>query len=40
MPKKLFVIGVGPGNPDYITQIAKKKIHISKKLPLEEVEVE
>jgi precorrin-6y C5,15-methyltransferase (decarboxylating) CbiE subunit len=30
MPKKLFVIGVGPGDPDYITQIAKEKILISK----------
>ena len=30
MPKKLFVIGVGPGDPDYITQIAKEKIHMSK----------
>ena len=29
MPKKLFVIGVGPGDPDYITQIAKEKILIS-----------
>ena len=26
MPKKLFVIGVGPGDPNYITQIAKEKI--------------
>ena len=30
MPKKLFVIGVGPGDPDYITPIAKEKILISK----------
>ena len=30
MPKKLFVIGVGPGDPNYITQIAKEKILISK----------
>jgi cobalt-precorrin-7 (C5)-methyltransferase len=30
MPKKLFVIGVGPRDPDYITQIAKEKIHMSK----------
>jgi cobalt-precorrin-7 (C5)-methyltransferase len=30
MPKKLFVIGVGPGDPDYITQIAKEKIRMSK----------
>jgi cobalt-precorrin-7 (C5)-methyltransferase len=30
MPKKLFVIGVGPGDPDYIIPIAKEKIQISK----------
>ncbi len=30
MPKKLFVIGVGPGDPDYIIPIAKEKILISK----------
>ena len=30
MPKKLFVIGVGPGDPDYITQVAKEKIRMSK----------
>src|SRR5829696_5313048 len=29
MSKKLFVIGVGPGDPDYITQIVKEKILIS-----------
>ena len=30
MPKRLFVIGVGPGDPDYIIPIAKEKIQISK----------
>jgi precorrin-6y C5,15-methyltransferase (decarboxylating) CbiE subunit len=30
MSKKLFVIGVGPGDPDYIIPIAKEKILISK----------
>src|SRR5829696_3667110 len=30
MPRKLFVIGVGPGDPNYIIPIAKEKIQISK----------
>ena len=30
MPKRLYVIGVGPGDPDYIIPIAKEKIQISK----------
>ena len=29
MPKKLFVIGVGPGNQKYITEMAKEKIELS-----------
>lgn len=29
MPKKLFVIGVGPGSPDYLTDIAKQAIRKS-----------
>jgi cobalt-precorrin-7 (C5)-methyltransferase len=28
--KKLFIVGVGPGNEKYITQIAKEKIQLSK----------
>src|SRR5919112_6821760 len=30
MPRKLFVIGVGPGDPNYIIPLAKEKIQISK----------
>lgn len=30
MPKKLFVIGVGPGSSGYLTDIAKKAIHRSR----------
>ena len=30
MARKLFVIGVGPGDPNYIIPIAKEKIQISK----------
>src|ERR687889_56758 len=30
MPKKLFVIGVGPGSPKYLTDIAKDAIHKSR----------
>jgi len=30
MPRKLFVIGVGPGDPNYLIPIAKEKIQISK----------
>lgn len=30
MPKKLFVIGVGPGSPGYLTDIAKKAIQGSR----------
>lgn len=30
MPKKLFVIGVGPGSPSYLTDIAKKAIRKSR----------
>ena len=29
MPKKLFVIGVGPGSPTYLTDAAKEAIHKS-----------
>ena len=29
MPKKLFVIGVGPGSPKYLTDAAKDAIHKS-----------
>ena len=29
MPKKLFVIGVGPGSQKYITEMAKEKIELS-----------
>jgi cobalt-precorrin-7 (C5)-methyltransferase len=27
LPKKLFVIGVGPGSPKYLTDVAKEAIH-------------
>ena len=30
MPKKLFIIGVGPGSPAYLTDIAKEAIHKSR----------
>jgi len=30
LPKKLFVIGVGPGSPSYLTDIAKKAIRKSR----------
>jgi precorrin-6y C5,15-methyltransferase (decarboxylating) CbiE subunit len=30
LPKKLFVVGVGPGSPDYLTDIAKKAIRKSR----------
>ncbi|HEX2230868.1 MAG TPA: SAM-dependent methyltransferase, partial [Nitrososphaeraceae archaeon] len=30
MPKKLFVIGVGPGSPKYLTDIAKDTIRQSR----------
>ena len=30
MPKKVFLIGVGPGNIKYLTEIAKEKVKVSK----------
>ena len=30
MPKKLFVVGVGPGSPKYLTDVAKEAIHKSR----------